>query len=63
MFENYVGISHHLNRISDIICRNLNRIKPLIVTFFDLIKAFGTFNHKLLYHISDDDTWASARKK
>ena len=43
-----IGTTDALNKITDIIYRNLDKRKPTIVTFIDLAKAFDTVNHELL---------------
>ena len=43
-----IGTTDALNKITDIIYRNLDKSKPTIATFIDLAKAFDTVNHELL---------------
>ena len=42
------GTADVLNKITDIIYSNLDKSKPLIISFLDLAKAFDTVNHKIL---------------
>ena len=42
------GTADALNKITYIIYSHLDKSKPLIISFVDLVKAFHTVNHKLL---------------
>ena len=42
------GISDALNFFCNLVYNNLDKSKPVIVTFLDLAKAFDTVNHEIL---------------
>ena len=44
-FMKNIGTTDALNKITDIIYRNLDKSKPTIATFIDLAKAFDTTNY------------------